>query len=162
MVSGLCLLAVVICLYGCSEKETVPPQEVLDISHSSSREDVKNIIASKPIDTETNKDSGISVENYDKSTFAGHEGQVSFFYDKDGSVLYYKWFVSEKNEKKAKEIYSDVCQVLAGSYGDGEENNSEASGLYTTSFTNDKQQITAQLQKSADGSGYEVSYMVVG
>ena len=114
-----------------------------------------------PFATEKNKESGISAETYDKSNFAGYDGELSYFYGEDGSVLYCKWFLTETDENKAKEIYSDVCQALSGSYGDGEESNSEATGLYTTSFTNDKQQITAQLQK-ANGSGYEISYMVVG
>ena len=64
-------------------------------------------------------------------------------------------------KERGKEIYSDVCQALSGNYGDGEENNSEASGLYIISFTNDEQRITAQLQKANDG-GYEIFYMVVG
>ena len=147
-------------LSSCSSK-TVKPQEVPDISKAENAADIQELMKATPSGTEKNEESGISAETYDKSNFAGYDGELSYFYNEDGSVLYYKWFINEKDEDKAKEIYSDVCQALSGSYGDGEENNSEASGLYTTSFTNDKQQITAQLQK-ANGSGYEISYMVVG
>lgn len=143
-----------------SSKKEVPAETVMPISANASKKDIQKELG-EASSKETNKESGISANNYENSEFAGHKGQISFYYDKDGSVLYYKWFINEKNENKAKEIYSDVCQALAGSYGDGEENNSEASGLYTISFANDKQQITAQLQK-ANGSGYEISYMVVG
>lgn len=139
----------------------VEPEKVVSIPKDASSDSISEKLDATPSSQETNKDSGISAETYEKNTFAGYDGQISFYYGEDGSVLYYKWFITEKDEKKAKEIYSDVCQALAGSYGDGEENNSEATGLYTTSFTNDKQQITAQLQKAANGSGYEVSYMVV-
>ena len=158
-----CLIASMIftlLLTSCGNK-TIEPQEVPNISKSENAEDVQELMKSTPSGTKKNEESGISAETYDKSNFAGYDGELSYFYNEDGSVLYYKWFINEKDEDKAKEIYSDVCQALSGSYGDGEENNNEASGLYTTSFTNDKQQITAQLQKAND-SGYEVSYMVVG
>ena len=147
----------------CSSKNSkdVAPEEVMELPEDQSEESISKELGSTPSSQETNKESGISANNYENSEFAGYKGQISFYYNEDGSVLYYKWFINEKDEKKAKEIYSDVCQALSGSYGDGEENNSEASGLYTTSFTNDKQQITAQLQKAND-SGYEISYMVVG
>ena len=139
----------------------IASEEVINLPEDQSEESISKELGATPSSQETNKESGISANNYENSSFAGYEGKLSFYYDEDGSVLYYKWFITEKDEKKAKEIYSDVCQALSGSYGDGEENNSEASGLYTTSFTNDKQQITAQLQKANDG-GYEISYMVVG
>ena len=155
----LILLAVTGC--GNSTKKEVPAETVMPIEQDATQEDIQKQLSDSHVNTETNEESGIKADNYDNSTFAGHEGKISFFYNEDGSVLYYKWFTSEKDKKKAKEIYSDVCQALSGSYGDGEENNSETSGLYTTSFTNDEQQITAQLQKSNSG-GYEISYMVVG
>lgn len=147
----------------CSGKESkeVAPEKVMVLPEDQSEESISKELGSTPSSQENNKESGISANNYENSKFAGYNGQMSFYYDKDGSVLYYKWFITEIDEKQAKEIYSDVCQALAGSYGDGEENNSEASGLYTTSFTNDKQQITTQMQKAND-SGYEISYMVVG
>ena len=158
----LCLLALTACTskQDTAQKE-VKPEKVVSVPQNATSGDIKNILKATPSSKEKNKESGISAENYDKNTFAGYEGQISFFYNEDGSVLYYKWFISEKDEKKAKEIYADVCGALEGSYGDGTESNNKASGLYTTSFTNDKQQITAQLQKANDG-GYEISYMVVG
>ena len=159
------MTALSICIFmtSCSSKNSkdVAPEEVMELPEDQSEESISKELGSTPSSQETNKESGISANNYENSEFAGYKGQISFYYNEDGSVLYYKWFINEKDEKKAKEIYSDVCQALSGSYGDGEENNSEASGLYTTSFTNDKQQITAQLQKAND-SGYEISYMVVG
>lgn len=155
----LSLLAVSGC--GNSAKKEVPAETVIPVEQDATQEEIQEQLGDSLVSTENNEESGISANNYEKSTFAGYEGKLSFYYNEDGSVLYYKWFTNEKDEKKAKEIYSDVCQALSGSYGDGEENNSAASGLYTTSFTNDKQQITAQLQK-ANGSGYEISYMVVG
>ena len=148
-------------LIACSSQQKVEPEKVIAIPQNATSEEIHDVLNATPSSEEENKESGISAENYDGNTFAGYEGQISFYYNENGSVLYYKWFLTEKDEKKAKEIYSDVCQALSGSYGDGEENNSEASGLYTTSFTNDKQQITAQMQKAND-SGYEISYMVVG
>lgn len=159
----LTALSICISMTSCSTKNSkdVAPEEVMELPEDKSEEGISKKLGSTPSSQETNEDSGISADNYENSAFAGHEGKISFFYNEDGSVLYYKWFITEKDEKKAKEIYSDVCQALAGSYGDGEENNSEASGLYTTSFTNDKQQITAQLQKANDDE-YEISYMVVG
>ena len=159
----LTTLCFCISMTSCSNEESkdVAPEEVMALPEDQSEESISKELGATPSSQETNKDSGISADNYENSTFAGYDGKLSFYYNEDGSVLYYKWFINETNEKKAKGIYSDVCKALSGSYGDGEENNSEASGLYTTSFTNDKQQITAQLQK-ANGSGYEVSYMVVG
>ena len=159
----LTILCFCISITSCSSKESkdVAPEEVMVLPADQSEKSISKELGATPSSKETNKESGIFANNYENSEFAGHKGQISFYYDKDGSVLYYKWFLTEKDEKKAKEIYSDVCQALSGSYGDGEENNSEASRLYTTSFTNDKQQITAQLQKANDG-GYEISYMVVG
>ena len=160
----LCLFAtvLVIPLTSCgSNKKEIPAQQIQEIPENATSGAIKEALKETPSSKENNKKSGISAETYGENTFAGYEGQISFYYSEDGSVLYYKWFLTEKDEKKAKEIYSDVCQALSGSYGDGKENNSEASGLYTTSFTNDKQQITAQLQKAND-SGYEISYMVVG
>ena len=139
----------------------VDPEKVVAIPKDASSDSISEKLDATPSSQEINENSGLSSNNYENSTFAGYEGKLSFYYNGDGSVLYYKWFINEKDEDKAKEIYSDVCQALSGSYGDGEENNSEASGLYTTSFNNDKQQITAQLQKAND-SGYEISYMVVG
>ena len=156
----LTILCVGTSITSCSEKKIVP-EEVMTLPEDQSEESISKELGASPSSQETNEESGISANNYENSEFAGYDGQISFYYDEDGSVLYYKWFINEKDEKKAKEIYSDVCQALSGSYGDGEENNSETSGLYTTSFTNDKQQITAQLQKANDG-GYEISYMVVG
>ena len=153
-----------ISMTSCSGKESkdIAPEEVMELPEDQSEEGISKELGATPSSKEKNKESGISANNYENSEFAGYNGQISFYYNEDGSVLYYKWFINEKDKDKAKEIYSDVCQSLAGSYGDGEENNSEATELYTTSFTNDKQQITAQLQKAANGSGYEVSYMVVG
>ena len=159
------MTALSICIFmtSCSTKNSkdIAPEEVMKLPTDQSEEGISRELGSTPSSQETNEESGISANNYEKSTFAGYDGKLSFYYNEDGSVLYYKWFINEKDEDKAKEIYSDVCQALSGSYGDGEENNSAASGLYTTSFTNDKQQITAQLQK-ANSSGYEISYMVVG
>ena len=155
----LCLITITGC--GNSNKKEVPAETVMPIEQDATQKNIQAQLGDSLVSTESNEESGITADNYENSTFAGHEGKISFFYNEDGSVLYYKWFILEKEEKKAKEIYSDVCQALEGSYGDGEENNSATSGLYTTSFTNDKQQITAQLQK-ANGSGYEISYMVVG
>lgn len=155
----LSLLVVTGC--GNSLKKEVPAETVMPLKQDAVQEDIQKQLSNSHVNTETNEESGITVDNYENSEFSGYNGQISFYYTDDGSVIYYKWFITEKNEKKAKEIYSDVCQALSGSYGDGEENNSEASGLYTTSFTNDKQQITAQMQKAND-SGYEISYMVVG
>lgn len=158
------LTALSICIFmtSCSSKNSkdVAPEEVMELPEDQSEESISKELGSTPSSKEKNKESGISANNYENSKFAGYNGQISFYYNEDGSVLYYKWFINENDEKKAKEIYSDVCQALSGSYGDGEENNSAASGLYTTSFTNDKQQITAQLQ--GNGSEYEISYMVVG
>ena len=139
----------------------VEAEKVVTIPKDASSDSISKKLDATPSSQEINENSGLSADNYENSTFAGYDGKLSFYYNEDGSVLYYKWFINEKDEDKAKEIYSDVCQALSGSYGDGEENNSESSGLYTTSFTNDKQQITAQLQKAND-SGYEISYMVVG
>ena len=156
----LLTLSLSACGNGSSNKK-VEPEKVITIPEDASSDTISETLDATPASQETNKESGISADNYENSTFAGYDGKLSFYYNEDGSVLYYKWFINEKDEDKAKEIYSDVCQALSGSYGDGEENNSEASGLYTTSFTNDKQQITAQMQK-ANGSGYEISYMVVG
>jgi len=161
LIPFLCLL--ILSLTACnntSSKKEVPAETVMPVSENANKKDIQKELG-EASSKETNKESGISANNYENSKFAGYNGQISFYYDKDGSVLYYKWFINEKDEKKANEIYSDVCQALSGSYEDGEENNSAASGLYTTSFTNDKQQITAQLQKAND-SGYEISYMVVG
>ena len=148
-----------ISMASCSGKD-VAPEEVMTLPEDQSEKGISKKLGATPSSKEKNKESGISANNYENSEFAGHNGQISFYYDKDGSVLYYKWFITEQDEKKAKEIYSDVCQALSGSYGDGVENNSEASGLYTASYTNDKQQITAQLQ--GNDSGWEISYMVVG
>ena len=158
----LCLLALTACTskQDAAQKE-VKPEKVVSVPQDATESDIKNLLKATPSSEEHNKKSDISADNYENYAFAGYNGKISFYYNEDGSVLYYKWFINEKDEDKAKEIYSDVCQALSGSYGDGEENNSEASGLYTTSFTNDKQQITAQLQKVNDG-GYEISYMVVG
>ena len=159
----LATLCFCISMTSCSGKESrgIDTEKVMVLPEDQSEESISKELGSTPSSKETNKESGISANNYKNSEFAGYKGQISFYYDKDGSVLYYKWFLTEKDEKKAKGIYSDICQALSGSYGDGKENNAEASGLYTTSFTNDKQQITAQLQK-ANGCGYEISYMVVG
>lgn len=158
----LTTLSICIFMTSCSNKNNrdIAPEEVMELPSDQSEKSISKELGATPSSKEKNKESGISANNYENSEFAGHKGQISFYYDKDGSVLYYKWFINENDEKKAKEIYSDVCQALSGSYGDGEENNSEASGLYTTSFTNDKQQITAQLQEN--NSGWEISYMVVG
>lgn len=159
------LVAVCLCISmtSCSNKDSkdIAPEEVMVLPEDQSEESISKELGSTPSSQETNKESGITANNYENSKFAGYDGQMSFYYDEDGSVLYYKWFINENDKDKAKEIYSNVCQALAGSYGNGEENNSEASGLYTTSYTNDKQQITAQLQKANSG-GYEISYMVVG
>jgi len=162
-ITFLCTAVVMGCLItsGCATKKNVEPEEVVEIPKNASSDTISKELGATPSSQETNEDSGISADNYENSTFAGYDGQISFYYGEDGSVLYYKWFITEKDEKKAKEIYSDVCEALAGSYGDGEENNSAASGVYTTSFTNEEQQITAQLQK-ANSSGFEISYMVVG
>ena len=159
----LTILCICISMTSCSSKgsKKVAPEKVMTVPTDQSEESINKELGATPSSTEKNKKSGISANNYENSEFAGHKGQLSFYYNKDGSVLYYKWFINEKDKKKAKEIYSDVCEALAGSYVDGEESNSEVSELYTTSFTNDKQQITAQLQKASDG-GYEISYMVVG
>ena len=148
-------------MMSCSNGEkNVEPEKVVSIPKDASSDSISEKLDATPSSQENNEDSGISADNYENSTFAGYDGKLSFYYNEDGSVLYYEWFTNEKDEENAKEIYSDVCQALSGSYGDGEENNNEASGLYTTSFTNDKQQITAQLQSSDDA--YEISYMVVG
>ena len=159
----LATLCFCISMTSCSNNENrgIATEKVMVLPEDQSEESISKELGATPSSQETNKESGISANNYENSKFAGYNGQISFYYDEDGSVLYYKWFINEKDEDKAKEIYSNVCQALSGSYGDGEENNSEVSGLYTTSFTNDKQQITAQLQKT-NGSGYEISYMVVG
>ena len=159
--TGVLLLILITTTSCASPKKEVPAETVMPIGQNTTKEEIQEQLSNSLVSTESNEESGIIADNYEESTFAGHQGKISFFYNEDGSVLYYKWFINEKDEDKAKEIYSDVCQALSGSYGDGEENNSEASGLYTTSFTNDKQQITAQLQK-ANGGGYEISYMVVG
>lgn len=153
-------------LTACSSNESDsadvnPAATVFQVNTNATDKEISNKLKATPSSKEKNQKSSISAETYNKNTFAGYEGQLSFFYDKDGSILYYKWYINETDQSEAKEIYTNVCKALTGSYGDGEENNSEASGLYTTSFTNDKQQITAQLQK-ANGSGYEISYMVVG
>ena len=155
------LSLIVITGCGNSAKKEVPAETVMAIEQDATQEDIQEQLGDSLVSTESNGESGITANNYENSTFAGYDGKLSFYYNEDGSVLYYKWFINENDKDKAKEIYSDVCQALAGSYGDGEESNSETSGLYTTSFTNDKQQITAQLQKANDG-GYEISYMVVG
>lgn len=153
------------CMISCSDekngKQKVEPEKVVSIPKDASSDSISEKLDATPSSQETNEDSGISADNYENSPFAGYDGKLSFYYNEDGSVLYYKWFINEKDEDKAREIYSDVCQALSSSYGDGEENNSEATGLYTTSFTNNKQQITAQLQKANDDE-YEISYMVVG
>ena len=146
-------------LSSCSNN-SVKPQKVPDISKAKDAADVQELMKATPFKTEKNKESGISAETYDKSNFAGYDGELSYFYGEDGSVLYYKWFINEKTEKEAKKIYADVCEVLKGSYGAGTESNNKASKLYTTSFTNDKQQITAQLQ--GNDSGWEISYTVTG
>lgn len=162
VLAGLFLLSTISIVTSCgTTKKEVPAETVMPIEQDATQEDIQKQLSDSHVNTETNEESGITADNYENSTFSGHEGKISFYYNEDGSVMYYKWFINEKEEKKAKEIYSDVCQALSGSYGDGEENNSDATGLYTTSFTNDKQQITAQLQK-ANASGYEISYMVVG
>ena len=154
MLSVLCLGL----LCSCSKKTA--PQEVPDISNVNNAEEVQTLMKATPSTTETNKKSGISAENYENYTYAGYDGKISYYYSEDNELLYYKWFINETDKKKAKEIYSDVCEALTGSYGDGEESNNKASKLYTTSYTNDKQQITAQLQ--GNDSGWEISYMVVG
>ena len=162
ILAGFFLFSLICITTSCgTTKKEVPAETVMPISQNANNKDIQKELGSAPSLQETNEESGITANNYENSKFAGYNGQISFYYDENGSVLYYKWFINEKDKDKAKEIYSDVCQALSGSYGDGEENNSETSGLYTTSFTNDKQQITAQLQKAND-SGYEISYMVVG
>ena len=118
---------------GCSQsKKDIAPEAVMEIPEDSSTSGISKAIGSTPSSKEVNKESGISADNYENCTFAGYDGKISFYYNEDGSVLYYKWFINEKDEDKAKEIYSNVCQALSGSYGDGEENNSEVSGLSTT------------------------------
>ena len=42
--------------------------------------------------------------------------------------------MNENDAKKATTIYEDVCAALTGSYGDGEETNSESSDMYTTNW----------------------------
>lgn len=148
-------------LTGCGKDETkeIPAATVAPVTKNTTQEEIQKQLGDAAT-TETNRDSGISASNYEDSEFAGYNGQISFYYNEDGSLLYYKWFITESDKSKSKEIYSDVCKALEGSYGEGEKNNSEATGLYTTSFTNESQQITAQLQSG--GSGYEISYMVTG
>lgn len=152
------LLAVTGC--GKSTKKEVPAETVMPIEQDATQEEIQEQLGDSLVSTENNEESGITADNYENSTFAGHEGKISFFYNEDGSVMYYKWFTNEKDERKSKEIYADVCGALTGSYGDGEESNNKASKLYTTSYTNDKQQITAQIQ--GNDSGWEISYTVVG
>lgn len=156
-VTMLSLLAITGCGNSASKKE-IPAETVIPIVKDATQKDIEKQLGNAT-SKETNADSSISANNYENSEFAGYNGQLSFYYKEDGSVLYYKWFINEKDEDKAKEIYSDVCEALVGSYGDGEESNSEASGLYTTSYTGEEQQITAQLQSGNDG--YEISYIVV-
>jgi len=153
---------VLLTIAGCGNsvhKKEVPAQTVLPITKDATQDDIEKQLGDAA-STETNRDSGITADNYENSEFAGHNGQISFYYNEDGSVLYYKWYLSETDKEKAKDIYSAICQALESSYDEGEENNSERSGLYTTSFTNEEQQITAQLQSSKNG--YEISYTVVG
>lgn len=156
-----CILALSIMACGKDQSQNdTKAEEVLELSKDTSADTIQEQMKATPSSQENNKESGISADNYDNSKFAGYDGQISFYYNEDGSVLYYKWFINEKDENKAKEIYSDVCQALTGSYGDGEESNNKASKLYTTSFTNDKQQITAQLQ--GNENEWEISYTVAG
>jgi len=152
------LLAVTGC--GKSTKKEVPAETVMPIEQDATQEEIQEQLGDSLVSTENNEESEITADNYENSTFAGHEGKISFFYNEDGSVMYYKWFTNEKDERKAKEIYVDVCKALKGSYGEGQESNNGASKLYTTSFANDKQQITAQLQ--GNDSGWEISYTVTG
>lgn len=152
----LCLITITGC--GNSNKKEVPAETVIPIEQDATQENIQEKLGDSLVSTESNEESGITADNYENSTFAGHEGKLSFFYNEDGSVMYYKWFINEKDEKKAKEIYADVCKALKGSYGEGQESNNGASKLYTTSFANDKQQITAQLQ--GNDSGWEISYTV--
>ena len=142
------------------EKETVEPQEVVQIENNASTSQINDQLEATPSSQEKNTETGISVDNYEEQDFAGYMGKMAVYYNEDGSVLYYKWFLNETDAKKAKEIYQDVCEALSGSYGDGTENNNETSKMYTTSFTNNNQQITAQML--GNDTGYEVSYMVVG
>lgn len=142
------------------DKKTVAPQEVVKFENKSSSDKVSDQLEATPSSQENNTETGISVDNYEEQDFAGHMGKMAVYYNEDGSVLYYKWFLNETDAKKAKEIYQDVCEALSGSYGEGTENNNETSKMYTTSFTNDNQQITAQML--GNDTGYEVSYMVVG
>lgn len=146
---------------GVSTKKEVPAETVMPIEQDATQEEIQKQLGNSLVSTESDEESGITADNYENSTFAGHEGKISVFYNKDGSVLYYKWFTNEADKEKANKIYSDVCEALKGSYGAGEENNAENTGLYTTSFINQQQQITAQLQNNKN-SGYEISYLVVG
>ena len=150
---------IIFTLTACNNNKT-KPDTVVNIPSEATSKDIQKELSATPSSSEKNTTSGISAETYDALDFAGYEGKISFYYDQNGSVIYYKWFLAENDKNKAKEIYQNVCNALKGSYGKGEESNSEASNMYTTTFTNEKQQIVAQLQ--GGNSGYEISYMVVG
>lgn len=114
----LFVLAMSLMLISCGNKTTVEPEEVINITSDTSSADISAQIGYSPSRTDKNSDTGLSSERYDTNTFAGHNGQISVYYNEDGSVLYYKWFLFQTDKEKAKDIYSDVCQALTGSYGD--------------------------------------------
>lgn len=151
---------IIFTLTACNNSNKTKPDTVVNIPSAATSKDIQKELSATPSSSEENASSGISAETYDSLDFAGYKGKISFYYDKNGSVIYYKWFLTEADENKAKEIYQNVCEALKGSYGKGEESNSAASNMYTTTFTNEKQQIVAQLQ--GGDSGYEISYMVAG
>lgn len=90
----------------CSSKESrnISPEKVIAIPEDQSEESISKEPGSTPSSQETNKDSGISAYTYENSIFAGYNGQVSFYYSENGSVLYYKWFIAEKDEKKQEKF----------------------------------------------------------
>lgn len=157
---SLFLLALTSCSSNTSEVADVKPAAtVFQVDDNATAKKISKELNATPSSKEKNKNSGISAETYEKNTFAGYEGQISFFYNEDGSVLYYKWYINETDSQKATTIYEDICTALTGSYGEGIENNSESADLYTTSWETEKEQITAQ--KISSDSGYEISYTVV-
>lgn len=153
----LCMAALLCSCSGNSKKNYSAP---VNISFdAASAEDVEKVLNKKPDSTENNEESGITANNYENYNFAGYDGKLVFYYAED-KLMYYQWVMTEADEKKATQIYKDVCDNLQHNYGDGTESNNAASNMYTTSYETEEEQVIAQ--KVLVDNSYQISFMVVG
>lgn len=153
-------LCIASCLTGCGKKKAeVEPENPVEFTfENATADDVKKSMDGKePDDDYTDKESGIQDQKYKNRQYAGHMGEMDFYYT-DNKLLYYQWSTTEDNADDAKKVYKDVAATLTATYGEGEEKNNEASEFYTTSYKDG----TVVVQQLKNEKNYEISFKVTG